>query len=97
MSQQYLLFFIALAVMWSLCCIPPATISAAPAAIAYVVAVEDAQENGVARAYIENLLASPRLMPTRPWRPPDEVGFRCRLLASGEPIRTSESDHESTG
>jgi hypothetical protein len=27
------------------------------AAIAYVVAVEDAQENGAARAYIENLLA----------------------------------------
>ena len=65
MSQQDLLFIIALAVMWSLCFIPPATISGARAAIAYVVAVEDAQENGTARAYIENLLASPRLTPTK--------------------------------
>jgi hypothetical protein len=30
---------------------------------AYVMAVEDAQENGAARAYIENLLASPLLSP----------------------------------
>jgi hypothetical protein len=45
-----------------LCCLPPATIDGARAAIEYVMAVEDAQQVPAARAYLENLLASPLLL-----------------------------------
>jgi hypothetical protein len=47
----------------ALCCTPPATIAGARAAIEYVMAVEDipGAEAGAARAYLENLLASPLL------------------------------------
>jgi hypothetical protein len=44
-----------------LCCTPPTTIAGARAAIEYVMHVEDAQELPAARAYLENLLASPLL------------------------------------
>jgi hypothetical protein len=46
-----------------LCCTVPTTIAGARAAIEYVMHVEDAQEIPAARAYIENLLASPILSP----------------------------------
>ena len=46
-----------------LCCTVPTTIAGARAAIEYVMHVEDAQEISAARAYIENLLASPILSP----------------------------------
>jgi hypothetical protein len=46
----------------ALCCLPPATIDGARAAIEYVMAVEDAQQVPAARAYLENLLASPLLL-----------------------------------
>jgi hypothetical protein len=47
----------------ALCCTPPTTIAGARAAIEYVMHVEDMQEVPAARAYLENLLASPLLSP----------------------------------
>jgi hypothetical protein len=45
----------------ALCCMPPNTVAGARAAIKYVMAVEDIQQVPAARAYLENLLASPLL------------------------------------
>jgi hypothetical protein len=45
----------------ALCSTPPTTIAGARAAIEHVMAIEDAQQVPAARAYLENLLASPLL------------------------------------
>jgi hypothetical protein len=50
-------------VLDALCCTPPTTIAGARAGIEYVMTVEDFREVPAARAYLENLLASPLLFP----------------------------------
>jgi hypothetical protein len=47
----------------ALCGTPPTTIASARAGIEYVMTVEDFQGVPAARAYLENLLASPLLFP----------------------------------
>jgi hypothetical protein len=47
----------------ALCCTPPTTIAGTRAGIEYVMTVEDFQGVPAARAYLENLLASPLLFP----------------------------------
>jgi hypothetical protein len=68
----------------ALCCTPPTTIAGARAAIEYVMHVEDMQEVPAARAYLENLLASPLLSPTSSGRQRGRASARKIGTIDGE-------------